>query len=173
MPRTADFWVLRPPACKPMKRYVELGLGIPARSGQQSPLLQCWAALVTPQPAALALSAAQPVCLLHGHLAVCSACTDHSRQEGPSVWTSQGSTRAQTRHHGRQGVVSFCFTFFSWLCWNLVAMHRLSLVAVSRGDSSLQCVGFSVWWSLLCRAQALGSGALIPHRLSSCCSWAL
>ena len=37
MPCTADFWVRRPPACEHMKRDVELGLGIPAHSGQQSP----------------------------------------------------------------------------------------------------------------------------------------
>lgn len=115
MPCTADFWVRRPPACEHMKRDAELGLGIPAHSGQQSPLFQRWAALVTTQPASLALSAARPPCLLHRHLAICSVCTDRSRQGGPSVWTSQGSTKTQTRHHGRQGW-SVSVSLFLLLC---------------------------------------------------------
>ena len=40
------------------------------------------------------------------------------------------------------------YTFF-WLCWVFVAVHGLSLVAVSRGYSSLQQAGFSLWWLLL------------------------
>ena len=40
------------------------------------------------------------------------------------------------------------FTYF-WLCWVFVAVHGLSLVAVSGGYSSLRCVGFSLWWLLL------------------------
>ena len=38
---------------------------------------------------------------------------------------------------------------YLWLYWVFVAVPRLSLVAVSRGDSSLWCVGFSLWWLLL------------------------
>ena len=37
------------------------------------------------------------------------------------------------------------FIYF-WLRWVFVAMHRLSLVVVSRGYSSLRCVGFSLRW---------------------------
>ena len=36
-----------------------------------------------------------------------------------------------------------------WLHWVFVAVHGLSLVAVSRGYSSLQCAGFSLQWLLL------------------------
>ena len=36
-----------------------------------------------------------------------------------------------------------------WLCWVFVAAHRLSLVAASRGSSSLRCAGFSLRWLLL------------------------
>ena len=42
------------------------------------------------------------------------------------------------------------FIYF-WLCWVFVAVHGLSLVAVSRGYSSLWCEGISC-----CRAWALG-----------------
>ena len=35
------------------------------------------------------------------------------------------------------------------LHWVFVAVHRLSLVAVSRGDSLLPCAGFSLPWLLL------------------------
>ena len=40
------------------------------------------------------------------------------------------------------------FIYFR-LCWVFVAAHGLSLVAVSGGYSSLQCVGFSLRWLLL------------------------
>ena len=52
-------------------------------------------------------------------------------------------------------VVSILFIYF----WVFVAARRLSLVAVSGGYSSLQCVGFSLWWLLL--AWALGSLASV------------
>ena len=42
----------------------------------------------------------------------------------------------------------FLFYFF-WLHWVFIAVHGLSLVAVSRGYSSLWYVGFSLWWLLL------------------------
>ena len=75
----------------------------------------------------------------------------------------------------------FCFLFFFnffyfifWLRWVFVAVHRLSLVAVSGGYSSLRCVGFSLRWLLLLRSTGsrhagfsrCGSRAL-EHRLSS------
>ena len=41
------------------------------------------------------------------------------------------------------------FFFFFWLCWVFVAARGLSLVAASRGYSSLWCMGFSLWWLLL------------------------
>ena len=45
-------------------------------------------------------------------------------------------------------------TFF-WLHWAFVAAHGLSLVAASRGHSSLRCTGFSLRWLLL--LQSTGS----------------
>ena len=36
------------------------------------------------------------------------------------------------------------FFFFFWLSWVFIVAHRLSLVAVSRGYYSLQCMGFSL-----------------------------
>ena len=42
------------------------------------------------------------------------------------------------------------FVYF-WLRWVFVAVHGLSLVAVSGGYSSLRCVDFSLWWLLLLR----------------------
>ena len=44
------------------------------------------------------------------------------------------------------------------LPWIFVAVHRLSLVAASRGCSSLWCTSFSLWWLLLLRST--GSRAL-------------
>ena len=39
--------------------------------------------------------------------------------------------------------------FYFWLRWVFVAVHGVSLVAASRGYSSLWCMGFSLWWLLL------------------------
>ena len=36
-----------------------------------------------------------------------------------------------------------------WLRWVFIAAHRLFLAEVSRGYSSLQCPGFSLWQLLL------------------------
>ena len=59
----------------------------------------------------------------------------------------------------------FLFIYF-WLCWVFVAARGLSLVAVSRGYSSLQCAGFSLRWLLL--LQSAGS----RHAgFSSCGTW--
>ena len=42
-----------------------------------------------------------------------------------------------------------CYFFYCRPCWVLMAACRLSLVAVSRGYSSLQRADFSLWWLLL------------------------
>ena len=64
---------------------------------------------------------------------------------------------------------------YFWLRWVFVAACRLSLVAVSRGYSSLQCTGFSLQWLLL--LQSMGSRCVgfsscgsrsLERRLSSC-----
>ena len=69
----------------------------------------------------------------------------------------------------------YLFIYF-WLCWVFVAACGLSLVAVSRGYSSLQCAGLSLQsralgtWALAVEAHGLSScGSLaLEHRLSSC-----
>ena len=43
-------------------------------------------------------------------------------------------------------VLEFYLFIIYWLRWVFVAACRLSLVAASRGYSSLQCVGFSLRW---------------------------
>ena len=44
----------------------------------------------------------------------------------------------------------FKISLLFWgLCWLFVALGRLSLVAVGRGYSSLQCMGFLLHWPLL------------------------
>ena len=48
----------------------------------------------------------------------------------------------------------YLFIYF-WLCWVLVAVHGLSLVAAGGGYSSLWCSGFSLRWLLL--LQSTGS----------------
>ena len=50
----------------------------------------------------------------------------------------------------------FCFVlFYFWLRWVFVAARELSLVAESRGYSSLRCMAFSLQWLLLW--QSMGS----------------
>ena len=55
----------------------------------------------------------------------------------------------------------FIYLFIFGLCWVFVAVLGLSLVAVSRGYSSLWCAGFSC-----CGAQCLGmwASAIVAHR---------
>ena len=61
----------------------------------------------------------------------------------------------------------YLFIYFFWLRWVFVAARGLSLVAASRGHSSLQCTGLSLQWPLL--LQSTGS----RHAgLSSCGTWA-
>ena len=50
---------------------------------------------------------------------------------------------------------NFIYFIYFWLHWVFVAARGLSLVAASRGYSSLQCVGFSLRWLLL--LQSTGS----------------
>ena len=76
----------------------------------------------------------------------------------------------------RQGLFKNFYLFiYFWLCWVFIAAHRLSLVATSGCYTSLQCVGFSLWWLLL--LQSTGSRCVgfsscglqaLACRLSSC-----
>ena len=82
----------------------------------------------------------------------------------PGSWTSQPPELWE---------ISFFFFLFIylfiyfWLCWVFIAVHGLSLVAVSGGYSSLRCVGFSLSWLLL--SWSTGS----RHAgFSSCGMWA-
>ena len=61
----------------------------------------------------------------------------------------------------------FYFIYF-WLHWVFIAVGVLSLVAASRGYSSLWSAGFSLWWLLL-----LWSMGYRHVGFSSCGSWAL
>ena len=46
----------------------------------------------------------------------------------------------------------FILFIYFWLRCVFIAVHSLSLVAVSRGYSSLWCAGFSLRWLLLLRS---------------------
>ena len=67
------------------------------------------------------------------------------------------------------------YLFIFWLHWVFVAAHRLSLVVVSGGYSSLPCVGFLL--RRLLSLRSTGSrhavAVVVAHRLSSCGSRAL
>ena len=56
---------------------------------------------------------------------------------------------------------------YFWLLWVFVAACRLSLAVSSRSYSSLQCMGFSLWWLLLlwgmgCRCLGFSSSGSLP-----------
>ena len=80
----------------------------------------------------------------------------------------------------RISIWSFCFLFFFkifiylffWLRWVFVAARGLSLVAASRGSSSLQFMGFSFGRFSCCGAQALAvrASVVVARGLSSCSS---
>ena len=59
--------------------------------------------------------------------------------------TVHGVAKSRTRLSDWTEVIIFR------LCWVFIAMHRLSLVALSRGYSSLWCTSFSLQWLLLLR----------------------
>ena len=76
--------------------------------------------------------------------------------------------------HGKHGINGwvdfiylFIYLFIYWLRWVFVAVCGLSLVAASRGYSSLLCEGFSLRWLLL--LQSMGSRCT---GFSSCGTWA-
>ena len=76
--------------------------------------------------------------------------------------------------------LKFIYCIYFWLHWVFVAVHGLSLVAVSGGYSSLWCTGFSLRWLLLLQSmgsrrpgfRGCGSQAL-ESRLRSCGTRAL
>ena len=53
-------------------------------------------------------------------------------------------------------VINICYLIF-WLHWIFVAVRRLPVVSESRATL---CMGFSLWWLLCCRVQALGCSGL-------------
>ena len=63
----------------------------------------------------------------------------------------------------RMKPVAFNYFFFFSLQWVFVAAHGLSIVAMSKGYSSLGWKGFSLWWLFLLRY--MGS-VIVVHRLS-------
>ena len=74
--------------------------------------------------------------------------------------------RAEARE-GIEDIFSCSFFFFFWVCWVFVAKRGLSLAAASGVYSSLQCVGFSLWWLL-----SLWSTGSRHVGFSSCGTWA-
>ena len=56
----------------------------------------------------------------------------------------------------------FIYLFYFWLCWVFVSVRGLSLLAASRGHSSLRCAGLSLSWPLVAEYR------LQMRRLSSC-----
>ena len=171
MPCTADFWVRRPPACEHMKRDVELGLGIPAHSGQQSP----------------SSSAGQPWSPRNPLPWPCqwpSWCV-YSMGTWPfaqSALTTPGKMALQSGHlrdppKHRPGITEgeggrFLFHFFFLGC---AGTSLLRAGFLSGGEQWAHCGAWASRCGGLscCRAQALGSGALVSHRLSSSGSQAL
>ena len=63
--------------------------------------------------------------------------------------------------------INLFICFYFWLYGVFIAVRRLSLVVVSRGYCSLQCMGFSLSWLLL--LQSMGSRCT---GFSSCGTWA-
>ena len=72
-------------------------------------------------------------------------------------------------------LINLFYFYYFWLRSVFVAACGLSLVAASRGYTSLRCVSFSLWWLLLLQSMgsrhagfsSCGSQAL-ERRLSSC-----
>ena len=79
-------------------------------------------------------------------------------------------------------LINFIYLFISGYIGSSLAVHWLSLVAASRGYSSLRCTGFSLRWLLLFRSSGSRSvgfsscgtrtSVLVACGLSSCGAWA-
>ena len=124
------------------------------------------------QPSCVAWSYTPPLHILHNLYSLGGPYVTHSCSRPQTVWFFF----ALLGDSGRPFVISstcfvlFCFVFicfYFWLCWIVVAVCQLSLVVVSRGYSSLQCVGFSLRWLLL-----LWSTGSRHAGFSSCGTWA-
>ena len=63
----------------------------------------------------------------------------------------------------------FIYFYFLWLCWVLVSVPGLSLVAASGGHSSSRCAGLSPSWPLLLRSTgSRHAGSVIVAHGPSC-----
>ena len=91
---------------------------------------------------------------------------------GPPAWGAWILTHWTTRevpYHGFFFIIIINLFLSFWLLWVFVAACRLSLVAASRGYSSLWCTGFSLRWLLLLwstGSRRTGS-VVVAHGLSS------
>ena len=88
---------------------------------------------------------------------------------------AQSLTRLKqlSTHMCKHSCVSFCVNincaFFFWAALGLRCfLCRLSLVAVSRGYSSLQYVGFSLQWLLLLWSMGFRHMGVVAHELRGC-----
>ena len=126
------------------------------------------------------LSCSIDLCSCFGHagslLAACGIYfPDQGLNPGPLHWEHRVLT---TGLPGKsQGALTFFFLIiylfvYFWLRWVFIAVHGLSLVAESRGYSSLWWAGLSLQWLLL--LWSMGSrhtgSVVVAHRLS--CSMA-
>ena len=64
----------------------------------------------------------------------------------------------------------YFYLFYFWLCWVFITACSLSLLAASRGYSSLRCTGFSLrwlllWWSTGSRHVGFGSCGACAQQL--------
>ena len=64
-------------------------------------------------------------------------------------------------------IVFFFLVVYFWLHWVFAAARRLSLVAVTGGQSSLRCASFSLWWLHLLPALVARASVALQHVGSS------
>ena len=69
--------------------------------------------------------------------------------------------------------IYYLFIIYVWLCWVVVSVRGLSLVAASGGHSSSRCAGLSPSWPLLLRSTgSRRAGSVIvahgPSRSAAC-----
>ena len=81
---------------------------------------------------------------------------------GSQLWHTGSSllcTGSSLQHAG-SFFLKLINLFYFWLCWIFIAVHGLSLVAVSGGYSSLRCAGFSLRCLLLLQEHGLQAHGL-------------
>ena len=108
--------------------------------------------------------------ILQGHRFSCRIVTRVNTEDGQSLGTWEIMLFVSLTYILLFKIYLFIYLFiYVWLCWVLVSVRGLSLVAASGGHSSSQCTGLSLSRPLLLRSTgSRRAGSVVMAHGSSC-----